>query len=63
MPPDFAQVEEENRKLKQYTENLKKRLDHTSYPFYVYWVMDTKELDLLAADVDRMLQMSFIPEA
>lgn len=52
---DYQIAEEENRKLKEYNEELKKRLDNTSYPFYVYWVMDTGELDLLAADADRML--------
>jgi hypothetical protein len=41
--------------LRAFGEQVRRRLDGSSYPHYVYWLMDTTRTDLLAADVERLL--------
>jgi hypothetical protein len=42
--------------LAEFSRKLRARLENTSYPFYVYWLMDYKELDMLVEDIDHLLK-------
>jgi hypothetical protein len=41
--------------LREFGRQVRARLEGSSYPHYVYWLMDTTRTDLLADDVERLL--------
>lgn len=60
---DARRAAHENKALKEFVAALRNRFAGTHYPFYVCWMMDPRQLELLASDVDAALETEVSPDA
>lgn len=53
----YRDLKRDSEELKGFCRRLRKRLEGTHYPFYVYWMMDVEELESLSADLEKRMQL------